>query len=125
MSSSQRLTVDTLRVAASYRGHSYDALQGTLDDPHVAILPMSLRSAYGHLRRHNFQVMLVDADHSFVGASEDLCLCVALGDIDSILFCHDMDEELFPGLSPLPRCWCAARSRPPKIASEASCDFES
>lgn len=99
MTSTQRLVcVDTFRSAASYGGHSYADLRLTLKDPRVTVLPMSLRSAVRHLQGECFGLALIDADHSYMGAVEDICLAVALAAPGSALLCHDVDEELFPGV---------------------------
>ena len=79
MSSLQTLTcVDVFRDAASYSGHSYRGLLSTLADPRVRLLPMTLRSAYRHLRGGAIDLSLIDADHSLVSVVEDLALVVAL-----------------------------------------------
>lgn len=99
MAAEQRLVcVDVFRAAASYEGHSYAGLRIALNDPRVTVLPMTLRSAFRHLHEERFALTLVDADHSYTGAVEDLCLSVALAARGSTLLCHDVDEELFPGV---------------------------
>lgn len=90
--------IDTFRSAASYGGHSYADLRDTLNDPRATVLPMSLRAAFRHLRGKGFSLALIDADHSYAGAVEDLCLVIALAASGSTLLCHDVDEELFPGV---------------------------
>ena len=90
--------IDTFRSAASYGGLSYADLRNTLNDPRATVLPMSLRAAFRHLQGTDFSLALIDADHSYAVAVEDRCLAVALAARGSTLLCHDVDEDLFPGV---------------------------
>ena len=40
----------------------------------------------------------MDADHSLLGATEDVTLAVALSALGAAILCHDVDPELFPGV---------------------------
>jgi predicted O-methyltransferase YrrM len=94
----QRLfSVDSFRTAASYAGHSYSSLLTHVNDPRHHLLPMTLREARPHLQAIPFDVVFIDGDHSFVGASQDLALSVELARAGATILCHDV-TDLFPGV---------------------------
>lgn len=108
MGPAQRLfSVDSFRTAASYAGHSYPALLAHVGDPRHHVLPMQLREAHPQLRPIAFGLALIDADHSFRGASEDLALAVDLCRVGSLLLCHDVCD-LFPGVQAVTQALVAA-----------------
>src|ERR1700691_3295238 len=98
MRTEQRLfSVDSFRTAASYAGHSYSSLIGHVNDPRHHVLPMTLSDARRHLKPLTFDVVFIDGDHSFLGASQDLALSLELSRAGTMLLCHDV-TELFPGV---------------------------
>jgi predicted O-methyltransferase YrrM len=91
------VVVDSFRDAASYSGHTFWKLAETLSDPRVSLLPMTLRDAYPHLAWQALDLVFVDGDHSFFGATQDLALSIALLKPEGKLLCHDVCD-LFPGI---------------------------
>src|SRR5512133_841955 len=65
-------SVDSFPEAAAYSEHSLYQLHKHLDDKRVIILPTTLVQAYRNLRSHTFEMILIDADHSFVGFAQDI-----------------------------------------------------
>jgi predicted O-methyltransferase YrrM len=98
MGPGQRLfSVDSFRVAAAYAGHSYSSLITHIVDPRHHLLPMTLLEARSHLRGISFDIVFIDADHSYLGASQDLALSVELSRVGASVLCHDV-TECFPGV---------------------------
>jgi len=98
MGPGQRLfSVDSFREAAAYSGHSYSSLITHVGDPRQHLLPMTLLEARPHLRGIKFDIVFVDGDHSFLGASQDLALSVELSRVGASVLCHDV-TECFPGV---------------------------
>lgn len=98
MGPGQRLfSVDSFRVAGAYAGHSYSSLITHVEDPRHYLLPMTLLEARAHLHRITFDIVFIDADHSYLGASQDLALSVELSRVGASVLCHDV-TECFPGV---------------------------
>lgn len=80
-----------------YAEHSPAELRATLSDPRVSILEGTTIDNWTALAACHPNVVLVDADHSFAGASLDLALVLALAPVGGLLATHDVSDR-FPGV---------------------------
>jgi hypothetical protein len=80
-----------------YNHHSPSELRATLNDPRVSIFEGTLLGNWSELSNIRPGVILVDADHSFVGTSLDLSLAVALAHRGALIATHDVSDR-FPGV---------------------------
>lgn len=80
-----------------YAEHSPAELRATLDDPRVLIFDGTVIGNWHALSAYKPDVVLVDADHSFVGTAVDLALVLALTPAGGLIATHDVSER-FPGV---------------------------
>ena len=89
--------VDAFIDAAGYAGHSAQELAGRVGDDRFTVLEGTLAQAWHAVAAAPCDVALVDADHSFAGASADLALAAALLRPGAVLLVHDV-ADWFPGV---------------------------
>jgi predicted O-methyltransferase YrrM len=89
--------VDAFIDAAGYAGHSARALVSHVGDERFTVLEGTLANAWHAVAAEPCDVALVDADHSFAGASADLALAAALLRSGGTLLVHDV-AGWFPGV---------------------------
>jgi hypothetical protein len=94
----QLIGVDAFIDAAGYGGHSALDLASRVDDHRFTVIDGTLAKAWPTVSAAPCDVALVDADHSFAGASADLALAVGLLRADGRLLVHDV-AEWFPGVA--------------------------
>ena len=89
--------VDAFIDAAGYAGHSAQELAACVGDHRFTVLEGTLAQAWHAVAAAPCDVALVDADHSFAGASADLALAAALLRPGAVLLVHDV-ADWFPGV---------------------------
>jgi len=89
--------VDAFIDAAGYAGHSAPDLARRVGDDRFTVIEGTLAQAWHAVAAAPCDVALVDADHSFAGASADLALAVALLRAGGTLLVHDV-ADWFPGV---------------------------
>ena len=89
--------VDAFIDAAGYAGHSAPDLARRVGDDRFTVIEATLAQAWDAVAAAPCDVALVDADHSFAGASADLALAVALLRAGGTLLVHDV-ADWFPGV---------------------------
>jgi predicted O-methyltransferase YrrM len=89
--------VDAFIDAAGYAGHSAQDLRSRVGDDRFTVIEGTLAQAWDTVSAAPCDVALVDADHSFAGASADLALIVGLLRRGGRLLVHDV-ASWFPGV---------------------------
>jgi predicted O-methyltransferase YrrM len=89
--------VDAFIDAAGYAGHSAEDLASRIGDDRFAVIEGTLADAWPAVSEAPCDVALVDADHSFAGASADLALAAGLLRAGGALLVHDV-ASWFPGV---------------------------
>jgi predicted O-methyltransferase YrrM len=90
--------VDAFIDAAGYAGHSALDLASRVGDDRFTVIEGTLAEAWRTVSVAHCDVALVDADHSFAGASADLALTTALLRPGGKLLVHDV-ASWFPGVT--------------------------